>query len=112
MWDASALEPDGYGLYGYDPIVQRIATLASHFNGPVLLLEGDLHTYRVDHPFTRTDPLYALHPLAPRNLEAPNVTRVVVDGSTQASNYLKLTIDPKSSDLFSWTRVPYGSPAP
>lgn len=107
MWDTSALAAGGDGLAGYDAIVQRIGTLAQHFGGPVLLLEGDSHSYRVDHPFTSTDPLYGIHPLAPRTLQAPNVTRVVVDGSANASNYLKLAVNPATPDVFSWTRVPF-----
>ncbi len=105
MWDTSAVGGDGLG--GFDPIVQRIGTLAKHFGGPVLILQGDSHSFRVDHPFTSSDPLYSLHPLAPSNLQAPNVTRVVVDGSANANNYLKLTIDPAKPGVFDWTRIPF-----
>ncbi len=105
MWDTSALTPGGDGLTGYDSIVKRIGTLASHFGKPVLILEGDSHVFRVDHPFTAADPLYGIHPLAPRDLEAPNVTRIVVDGSGQANDYLKLTVDPSTPGVFSWSRV-------
>jgi hypothetical protein len=103
MWDTAAAA--GGGLAGFDPLVRRIGTLAKQFGGPVLILQGDSHAYRVDHPFTGTDPLYPLHPLAPPDLEAPNVTRVVVDGSSEANNYLKLTVDPADPDVFDWTRV-------
>ncbi|WP_261574124.1 hypothetical protein [Frankia gtarii] len=105
MWDTSALAAGGDSLTGYDAIVKRIGTLAGHFGKPVLLLEGDSHVFRVDHPFTRTDPLYGIHPLAPKDLEVPNVTRIVVDGSGQANDYLKLSIDPSAPDVFSWSRV-------
>jgi hypothetical protein len=103
MWDTSALGGDG--LTGFDPIVRRIGTLAQQFGKPVLILQGDSHSFRVDHPFTSTDPLYGLHPLAPRTLQAPNVTRVVVNGSDNANEYLKLTVDPAAPGVFSWTRV-------
>lgn len=107
MWDTSALQPGGDGLSGFDPIVRRIGTLAAQFGRPVLLLEGDSHTFRVDHPFTKSDRLYGIHPLSPRDLEAPNVTRIVVDGSSDADDYLQLTIDPSTDVVFSWTRVTY-----
>ncbi|ABD12281.1 hypothetical protein ThrDRAFT_04381 [Frankia casuarinae] len=107
MWDTSALAAGGDGLSGFDPIVKRIGTLAEHFGKPVLILQGDSHNFRVDHPFTSTDPLYGIHPLAPKTLQAPNVTRVVVDGSAQANDYLKLTINPAAPGVFSWTRVNY-----
>jgi Calcineurin-like phosphoesterase len=103
MWDPAALGGDG--LDGYDRIVGRIGTLAKKFGGPVLMLEGDSHVFRVDHPFTATDPLYGYHPLSPRGLEAPNVTRVVVDGSGNAHDWLKLVIDPTDPEVFSWTQV-------
>jgi hypothetical protein len=103
MWDTSALA--GGGLTGFDPIVRRIGTLAQHFDKPVLILQGDSHVFRVDHPYTSTDPLYGLHPLTPGTLQAPNVTRVVVDGSDNANDYLKLTVDPAAPGVFSWTRV-------
>ena len=46
----------------------------------------------------------------------PNLRRVVVDGSgtatipsggTLVQDYLRLHVDPASSAVFSWTRVPY-----
>jgi hypothetical protein len=107
MWDTSALAPGGDGLYGFDPIVARIGFLSALFARPVLILEGDSHTYRADHPFTASDPLYRIHPLFPPWLQAPNVTRVVVDGSANANDYLKLTVDPSTAGVFSWTRVAF-----
>ena len=99
MWDAG----DG-SLAGFTPLVQRIAGLAGAFGRPVLLLEGDSHSFRVDHPFTPGDPLYALHPLG--GLAAPNVTRIVVEGSTNPTEYLRLAVDPSTPQVFSWERVP------
>lgn len=72
--------------------------------GPVLLLEGDSHRFRVDHPLTPGDPLYGRHPLG--GLTAPNLTRIVVEGSTNPTEYLRLTVDPAMPQVFSWQRVP------
>lgn len=99
MWDAA--EPD---LSGYDAMVQRVGGLAQSFAGPVLLLEGDSHVFRVDHPFTPGDPLYGRHPLG--GISAPNVTRIVVKGSTNPTEYLRLTVDPAADQLFSWQPAP------
>jgi len=98
MWDDTA------ALSGYDAFVHNIAALSVRFRKPVLLLEGDSHVFRVDHPFTVGDPLYSLHPL--NGLSAPNVTRIVVEGSTNPTEYLRLKVDPSSPAVFSWTRVP------
>ena len=39
--------------------------------------------------------------------EAPNVTRLVVDGSGSPTSYTRLTINPdRKKDLFTLTRVP------
>ena len=54
----------------------------------VVLLQGDTHWYTVDAPYAT----------------APNLTRIVVQGET-ASEWLRLTVDPRADELFSWERV-------
>jgi hypothetical protein len=98
MWDPA--EPT---LAGFDALVQQIGTLAGSFGKPVLLLEGDSHRFHVDQPFTPASPLYLMHPSTP---VAENITRIVVEGSDGRTEYIRLTIDPKSSTLFLWERVP------
>jgi len=100
MWDPA--EP----LSGYNDIVRHIGTLAAQFGGPVLLLEGDSHSFNVAHPFTVASPYYSLHPLTP---VAANVTRIVVEGSDKGrTEYLRLHINPARNlpSPFSWERVP------
>jgi len=82
---------------GFTAVVRRIAELASRFDGPVLLLQGDTHSYLVDRPLTNGSPRHGV------TTAAPNVTRIVVEGET-ADEWLRLTIDPRSAALFSWTR--------
>ena len=69
-------------------IVDRIAERTAAFDGPVLLIQGDSHTYKVDDP-----------------LGLPNFTRIVVHGETLPFEYLRLTIDPHAAQLFRWERV-------
>jgi hypothetical protein len=57
------------------------------FRRPVLLLQGDTHVYKTDQPLRR----------------APNLTRIVVEGET-ASEWLRLTVDPRSRDVSTWSR--------
>ena len=99
MWDPTA------ALNGFDALVQQIGARAIAFGKPVLLLEGDSHAFRVDQPYTTTSPFFALHPNTP---VAPNITRLVVEGSAGRTEYVRLTVDPKSApaNLFSWERVP------
>ncbi|HKW46201.1 MAG TPA: hypothetical protein VJN70_02095 [Gemmatimonadaceae bacterium] len=99
MWDATS------ALSGFDDIVKQIGQLAIDFGKPVLILEGDSHIFRVDQPYTPASPLFTLHPATP---VAPNVTRLVVEGSTNRTEYTRLTVDPKADagSLFTWERVP------
>jgi hypothetical protein len=105
MWDPAerVKDPATFGA-GYDAVVRQIGTLAAQFGRPVLLLEGDSHVWRVDTPFTPGSPLFTMHPNTP---VAPNVTRLVVDGSSSPTSYTRLTINPaRSAQLFTLTRVP------
>jgi hypothetical protein len=102
MWDATA------ALSGFDGLVTQIGTLAAAFGKPVLILEGDSHRFKVDNPFSTSPANAAAHALHPSTPVAENVTRLVVEGSDGRTEYVRLTIDPKSKDgsLFSWDRVP------
>ncbi|QID19146.1 hypothetical protein G3580_16880 [Nitrogeniibacter mangrovi] len=103
MWDPEAVdanETDGYQSY-----VQALADLAEAFGGPVLLLNGDSHVYGSDKPLadpaSATGQVYNTQPV-------PNLTRITVQGSTKApAEWLRLTIDPRGKQAFSWTNVPY-----
>jgi endonuclease/exonuclease/phosphatase family metal-dependent hydrolase len=72
---------------GFEAINPQIEALASAFDGPVLLIQGDTHDFVVDRPFA----------------SAPNLTRIVVEGET-ADEWLRLGVDPRSPKVFSWTR--------
>jgi hypothetical protein len=99
MWDTA--EPT---LSGYDALVQQIGRLAASFGKPVLLLEGDSHLFKVDNPYSATSPLHALHAATP---VAENVTRIVVEGSDVGrTEYVRLSVDPRSASPFGWERVP------
>ncbi|CAA9485756.1 MAG: Putative transmembrane protein [uncultured Solirubrobacteraceae bacterium] len=82
---------------GFTPIVRRIAELASRFDGPVLLLEGDTHRYLVDQPLLTGSAAHGVE------TAAPNVTRIVVEGET-AGEWLKLSVRPRATPMFRWTR--------
>jgi hypothetical protein len=91
MMQADTFEGANETLDGFDEIVSLIGAEAPGFRGPVLLLQGDTHSFLVDAPYAG----------------APNLTRIVVEGET-ASEWLRLTIDPRSAGLFSWRRVQIG----
>jgi hypothetical protein len=100
MWDPTA------ALNAFDVLVTQIGNLAIQFGKPVLLLEGDSHVFRVDRPFTSASPLFALHPNTP---VAPNVIRMVVNGSASRTEYVRMTINPEARDpanFFTFVEVP------
>lgn len=105
MWDPAALVPGGDGLSAYQSIVQAIADLSVKFGRPVLLINGDSHLFEVDQPLA--DPTSATGQIY-KTQAVPNLTRITVQGSTNhPSEWLRLTIDPKSPQVFSWENVVY-----
>ncbi len=96
----------------YTPVVQQIGSLAADFGKPVLIVEGNSHIFRVDQPFTPTSPLFTRYPDMP---VAPNVTRIVVqgsdirgaDGALLPLEYVRLTVNPSRNApaVFTWQRV-------
>ena len=75
------------GSTAFDRINARLEERARAFRRPVLLLQGDTHVYKTDRPLPG----------------APNLVRIVVQGET-ASEWLRLTVDPRSRDVFAWSR--------
>jgi hypothetical protein len=105
MWDPAAVVPGGDGLGNYTLFVHELANLALHFRRPVLLLNGDSHLFGADRPLADPASATGLIHGAPA---VPNLTRITVQGSTNApAEWLRLTIDPHSPGVFSWQNVVY-----
>lgn len=103
MWDPEALASDE--LYNYTPIVQKLADLSLQFGRPVLLVNGDSHVYGSDQPLA--DPSSATGQIH-HTQAVPNLTRITVNGSTNTPyEWVRLTVDPRSPDVFSWENVVY-----
>jgi hypothetical protein len=86
------------GVSGHTAFVRRLEQLAAAFGRPVLLVSGDSHDYRVDVGV----PWFALYDATPPD----NVTQIIVDRSIEDdANWLRLRIDPLSSEVFSWEQV-------
>ncbi len=105
MWDPEQTAVGGAGLSKHTPFVAQLATLSLQFGRPVLLLNGDTHTYFTDKPLANPASTTGIIHNTPA---VPNLTRVVVQGSTNApAEWLRLTIDPNSAAVFSWSNVAY-----
>ena len=92
---------EGAAGNGFTAIVQKIAARTIAFGKPVLLLQGDSHIFKVDNPLAMGDAGYGV------TTPVPNMTRVVVQGSTTTAlnEWLKIRVDPFATPPFSWTRV-------
>lgn len=94
---------DGASFEAHTAFVTRLAQLARQYGRPVLLIAGDSHDYRVD-PGVPWFTEYGVAPVA-------NITQIIVDRSLEAASdaspidYLRLTIDPLSAAVFSWSNV-------
>jgi hypothetical protein len=88
--------------------VARLSQLAGTFDGKVLLVSGDSHDYRVDAGVSWMQAYYGVPSPA-------NVTQLIVDrsiespatdvGTPSVIEWVRLHIDPRSAELFSWERV-------
>jgi hypothetical protein len=113
MFDTTALPapPAGLkdGLNGYDGLVKELAAEVKSFGKPVLLINGDSHVYGSDKPLSQA---FYSNPATVGDVHGvgyavDNLTRITVEGSTNAVAdwYLRLTIDARTSQVFSWDPV-------
>ncbi|WP_344808279.1 metallophosphoesterase [Microlunatus ginsengisoli] len=106
MFDPTATNPAFADYYAFQPVVQAIAAEAATFRRPVYLFNGDSHVYNSDRPLAPGSAwLDFYHVSAP----ARNLSRVTVDGSDNAKDYLRVRIDPTDRQVLSWNRVPFTS---
>jgi hypothetical protein len=107
LWDPAFSGPNDNPAQ-YDHFTDLVQALAGHvraFGGPVLLLNGDSYEFTDDHPLA--DParpwqkaMYGL------TRDVPNLRRITVNGSTTPCHeWLRLSIDPRASGVFSAERV-------
>jgi hypothetical protein len=106
MFDPTVTNPTYADYFAFTPIVQAIAQESATFSGPVYLFNGDSHVYNSDQPLAAGSKWLSFYGVTK---PVSNLSRVTVDGSTGVNNYLRVTIDPQSSNVLSWTRVPFAS---
>ncbi|SNQ51856.1 conserved exported hypothetical protein [Frankia canadensis] len=122
MWDVDGKSPAH--LTNYEPLVASIASHTTAFGKPVLMFNGDSHTYRSDNPLSPTAPCVtesaagevacANESSAHPGYDVANFHRIVVHGSTFPLEWLRLTVKPSVNapasanafGPFSWQRMP------
>ncbi len=104
MWDPAIVAAGPSQYSAFTPIVQELARQARKFGKPVLLLNGDSHLYESDRPLA--DPHAVNSTIYGVVVPVPNLVRVTVQGSTNVPHeWLKLHVDPRTADVFSWENV-------
>lgn len=99
MWESED------GVSAYTPFVKHLASRAEEFKNPVLLVNGDSHSFKQDKPLA--DPQSETGSIH-HTQAIPNLTRISVQGSTNnPAEWLRLTIDPSSADVFHATNIVY-----
>jgi hypothetical protein len=104
MFDPTVTDPSFADYYGFQPIVAAIAREAARYRGQVYLFNGDSHVYNEDHPLAAGSAWPAFYRIG---AAVPNLTRITVDGSDNATNYLRVTVNHRGPQVLSWVRVPY-----
>jgi hypothetical protein len=70
-------------------LVATLKSRAAAFGKPVVLVHGDTHTFRIDHPWPTV----------------PNFTRVETFGGDQTNRWIRATVDPGTAKVFSFTTM-------
>src|SRR5262249_4775602 len=97
--------PSFADFFGFQPIVAAIARESAAFDGPVYLFNGDSHVFHSDQPLAAGSPWLQFYGISQ---PVPNLSRVTVDGSSNATNYLRVTVH-RGPEVLTWTRVPFTS---
>jgi hypothetical protein len=104
MFDPTVANPSFTDYYGFQPIVAAIARESAAYRGQVYLFNGDSHVYNADNPLAAGSTwlsFYGIsHPVS-------NLSRITIDGSSNATNYLRVTVNRRGAQVLSWTRVPF-----
>jgi hypothetical protein len=69
----------------------------------VYLFNGDSHVFNVDHPLATGSSWPAFYGVTQ---PLTNLTRITVDGSSNANDYLRVTVN-RGGQQISWTKVPF-----
>ena len=92
-------------ISAFRPLVQALAEETNRFGGPVYLFDGDSHVYNVDRPLAPGSVWLERYGVS---APAPALQRVTVDGSTNNTDWLKVSVHrPGADTVLSWEQVPY-----
>jgi hypothetical protein len=91
---------------GFREIVAAIIEETNRFDRPVYLINGDSHVFAENQPLAAGSPWLEVYGMP----AADDLQRITVDGSANATNYVRFTVAGNSTDgggVLSWERVPF-----
>ncbi|WP_235506143.1 metallophosphoesterase [Arthrobacter sp. Leaf337] len=101
---AATANPDS--VSGFREIVRTITEETNRFDGPVYLINGDSHVYAENQPLAEGSPWLTIY----GQEAADDLQRITVDGSANATNYVRFTVVANSATgpaAMSWEKVPF-----
>jgi hypothetical protein len=109
MFDPTVTDPAQADYSAFTPLVKTLIEQSNAFGGPVHLINGDSHVFNEDHPLAAGSSWLSFYG---QGTAAKNLTRVTVDGSSNAQDWLKVTSNPKgAASVLSFARIPFSHPA-
>jgi hypothetical protein len=103
LLDAAPVNPKS--VSGFKEIVKTIIEETNSFDGPVYLINGDSHVFAQNKPLAAGSPWLDIYDQP----AADDLQRITVDGSENATNYVRFTVAGNSSDadVLTWKKVPF-----
>lgn len=101
---AATANPDT--MSGFREIVQAIIDETNSFDAPVYLINGDSHVFAENQPLAQGSPWLDIY----GQPAADDLQRITVDGSANATNYVRFTVVGNSADgedVLAWEKVPF-----
>lgn len=95
-------------MSGFREIVAAIVEETNDFDAPVYLINGDSHVFAENQPLAAGSPWLEVY----GQPAADDLQRITVDGSANATNYVRFTVAGNSVDggpVLSWQKVPFSS---
>lgn len=107
--------PTANDISAFTPLVQTLITESNGFDGPVYLFNGDSHVFNQDRPLAAGSSWLTAYGVTG---SADNLTRVTIDGSGRATDYLKVDVaangnvgvagsSSRGQTVLSWDRVSF-----
>lgn len=94
-------------MSGFREIVQTIIAETNRFDGPVYLINGDSHVFAENQPLAEGSPWLEVYG---GSAGADDLQRITVDGSNNATNYVRFTVAGNGADgseILSWNKVAF-----